>query len=436
MDLSHPQGHWQPIMVYLKNNCIQVLVINNSDQAMKLKRGKLVASADMRSKPCCTKMPYPEWTGNWLLCGSVLHWTEHTSPKHMNSQNWDTSRGKFNGTLRKGDNQNQGWLSLVEWWWSMQENDWQTKLQAVHRLEWVRPDCKGKVKDDTPNEILPSIFSMQWIGKMSQVESSPQITWWKSIFHQSIQLHEEHMQLLDKEMRCGYLLGILKKGLSSYSSPIMLIPWKHTKLVHIITDFRVLNSCLGKLNPSIPLVCDAIQMLGAAECKVISVCDLWDTYHSMPLDEYSKRFCGITPYYGSSSYIYQRLGMGLSASSAFWQHFINKIMEEIPDHSHHFTIMDDCLIHSTKDEHWYHLTNLFIKHGLKMSPKKCQFFRKKLTYMGHTIIIDGTTPCITAHKSHLDAIQKLTNPKLLGIANPIVVWSTSWVCTQRICRNV
>ena len=145
----------------------------------------------------------------------------------------------------------------------------------------------------------------------------------------------------------------------------------------------------------------------------------------MPLDEYSKRFCGITPYYGSSSYIYQRLGMGLSASSAFWQHFINKIMEEIPDHSHHFTIMDDFLIHSTKDEHWYHLTNLFIKHGLKMSPKKCQFFRKKLTYMGHTIIIDGTTPCITAHKSHLDAIQKLTNPKLLGIANPIVVWSTS-----------
>ncbi len=145
----------------------------------------------------------------------------------------------------------------------------------------------------------------------------------------------------------------------------------------------------------------------------------------MPLDEYSKRFCGITPYYGSSSYIYQRLGMGLSVSSAFWQHFINKIMEEIPDHSHHFTIMDDFLIHSTKDEHWYHLTNLFIKHGLKMSPKKCQFFRKKLTYMGHTIIIDGTTPCITAHKSHLDAIQKLTNPKLLGIANPIVVWSTS-----------
>ncbi len=49
MDLSHLQGQWQPIMVNLKHNCVQVLVINDSDQAMKLKRGRLVASADMRS---------------------------------------------------------------------------------------------------------------------------------------------------------------------------------------------------------------------------------------------------------------------------------------------------------------------------------------------------------------------------------------------------
>ncbi len=31
--------------------------------------------------------------------------------------------------------------------------------------------------------------------------------------------------------------------------------------------------------------------------------------------------------------------------------------------------------------------------------------------MGHTIIVDGTTPCITAHKSHIEVTQKLNQPK-------------------------
>ena len=52
-------------------------------------------------------------------------------------------------------------------------------------------------------------------------------------------------------MRKGCLLGILKKGISSYSSPIMLIPRKLTGIPRIVTDFRHLNSRLVTLQPSI-----------------------------------------------------------------------------------------------------------------------------------------------------------------------------------------
>ena len=45
-------------------------------------------------------------------------------------------------------------------------------------------------------------------------------------------------------MREGCLLGILKKGMSSYSSPMMLIPRKLTGIPRIVTDFRHLNSRL------------------------------------------------------------------------------------------------------------------------------------------------------------------------------------------------
>ena len=141
-------------------------------------------------------------------------------------------------------------------------------------------------------------------------------------------------------MKKGCLLGILmlkRQFLSSYSSPIMLmLSRKMSGIPCIITDFRPhLNSRLVRLNCSFPLVRDAIQILGASECELISyLIDLKDAYHTLRLcmcfDTESQKYCGITPYYGSDTCLYQRLGMGLSVSTAIWQTFINKVLDEIP----------------------------------------------------------------------------------------------------------
>ena len=228
-------------------------------------------------------------------------------------------------------------------------------------------------------------------------------------------IKESDKDIVDKEMRKGCLLGILKKGMSSYSSPIMLIPRKLSGIPRIVTDFRHLNSRLVTLQPSIPLVRDAIQILGASGCEILSLADLRDAYHTLRLSERSKKFCGITPYYGSDSYLYQRLGMGLSVSPAIWQNFIQKVLQEIPDHrKNHLAIMDDCLVFSKKYDHLKHLTDLFkalIRNGLKISPRKCKLFKTSLVYMGHQVsIIDGI-PHVTPVKSRVDAIVKLDPPK-------------------------
>ena len=184
--------------------------------------------------------------------------------------------------------------------------------------------------------------------------------------------------------------------------------------MHIITDFRHLNSRLVRLNCSFPLVRDAIQILGASECELISVIDLRDAYHTLRLSTESQKYCGITPYYGSDTYLYQRLGMGLSVSPAIWQTFINKVLDEIPNRKHFLAIMDDCMIHSKRKDHLTHLVALLkalIRNGLKTSPKKCQLFRQKLTYMGQTLLIKDNIPCITPLRSRVDAIQRLEPPK-------------------------
>ena len=138
------------------------------------------------------------------------------------------------------------------------------------------------------------------------------------------------------------------------------------------------------LQPSIPLVRDAIQILGASGCEILSLADLRDAYHTLRLSERSKKFCGITPYY-------KRLGMSLSVSPAIWQNFIQKVLQKIPDHrKNHLAIMDDCLVFSKKKTHLKHLTDLFkalIRNGLKISPRKCKLFKKSLVYMGHQVSI-------------------------------------------------
>ena len=116
-------------------------------------------------------------------------------------------------------------------------------------------------------------------------------------------IKESDNDIVDKEMRKGCLLSILKKGMSSYSSPIMLISRKLSGIPRIVTDFRHLNSRLVTLQPSIPLVRDAIQILGASGCEILSLADLRDAYHTLRLSERSKKFCGITLYYGSDSYL-------------------------------------------------------------------------------------------------------------------------------------
>ena len=56
------------------------------------------------------------------------------------------------------------------------------------------------------------------------------------------------------------------------------------------------------------------------------------------------------------------------------------------------------------------LLKALLKNGLKISPKKCQLFRKELQYMGNTIFIEERRVCVKPLRSRLETIQKLRPP--------------------------
>ena len=62
--------------------------------------------------------------------------------------------------------------------------------------------------------------------------------------------------------------------------------------------------------------------------------------------------------------------------------------------------MDDTFIHST-EEHMDDLIDLLKvlrKYGLKISPQKCQFFKKKIVYMGLEFQVKNNKVCYTPLK--------------------------------------
>ena len=123
----------------------------------------------------------------------------------------------------------------------------------------------------------------------------------------------------------------------------MLISRKMTKDKRVVTDFRHLNMHIAKNNLAYPLLKDTFSMLGSSKCEVMSVLDLKDTFHSLRLMENSKKFCGILPYFGSPSYLYQRKPMGLNISPAIWQPYINAILNCLQSRKYCEAIMDESI---------------------------------------------------------------------------------------------
>ena len=115
-----------------------------------------------------------------------------------------------------------------------------------------------------------------------------------------------------------------------------------------------------KINHAFSLVRDCIEQLGRKHCHYLSTIDLRDAFHTLQLASSSQKYCGITPYYGSLTYHYIQMGMGMSVSSQIWQQFVDLVFQDdLIKRKQNFDIMDDTFVHSAADEHIDNLINLF-----------------------------------------------------------------------------
>ena len=221
--------------------------------------------------------------------------------------------------------------------------------------------------------------------------------------------------LIDKHMTKLVHLGIVKPGMSGYTSPILLVDKKGTNEKRVCADLRHANTLLPKINFLFGLVKDSMQTIGASESTIFTSLDLKDAFYTLRLSERSKKFFCVGTYPGGRTFIYQRLIQGSSISAQMFSNFMEKVLADIPDAAKYVLSHADDLIcfSKSKEEHQEHLANILhalIKHGLKLSPKKAHFFRKSLVYMGHVITVKDNQPHIQVLRSRVDAIDRIKQP--------------------------
>ena len=134
-------------------------------------------------------------------------------------------------------------------------------------------------------------------------------------------------------------------------------------------------------------------------------------FHSLRLLENSKRYCGILLYFGMCFIFVSKNAYGIKYIS----------ISLVLIHKHNFGLFTkqkilwsnngwSITVHANKKSHIAKLEDLVMalfKNGLKISPKKCQLFKKELQYMGNIIFIKDRTACIKPLQSMLQAIQNL-----------------------------
>ena len=180
-------------------------------------------------------------------------------------------------------------------------------------------------------------------------------------------------------------------------------------------------------------------MLGSSKCEVLLVLDLKDAFHPLRVSENSKKYCGILLYFSSTSYLYQRMPMGLNISPSIWQSYVNVILdclqskihcEAIMYHLLLFTPSKRCHIDKLED-----LLKVLLKDGLKISPRKCQLFRTNLQYVDNETFIQNKRVCVKPLRSSWKQFKDCNPPLQQRNVEVLQGWSISYVCFLQINKN-
>lgn len=231
-------------------------------------------------------------------------------------------------------------------------------------------------------------------------------------------LSQDELKTLKEYLDTSLERGLIRESTSPAGSPVLFVP-KPDGTKRLCMDYRSLNNITIKDRYALPLadeLRDRIQ--GATEFTIL---DLRGAYNLIRIKEGEEWKTAFRTRYG----LYETLVMpfGLTNAPATCQRLINHKLHEYLDV---FVVayLDDILVYSRNHtEHVEHVRKVLTRlkeAELLLKPEKCQFFQKKVKFLGFILSAQG----IQMDASKVQAVQEWPTPtsvkevqSFLGFAN-------------------
>lgn len=238
----------------------------------------------------------------------------------------------------------------------------------------------------------------------------------RPVFTNFSRLSGERLQAAKNEIERLLERNIIRPSTSPWASRVTMVQ-KMNGQWRMCGDYREVNKITVPDRYPMPHIHDFTQSLGGV--KVFSALDVVSAYHNIPMNEDDiQKTAIITPF---GLYEYLVMPFGLRNSAQTFQRFMDSIFRGVPNV---YVYIDDILIASKDEvEHQAHLEKvlkILEENGLTINTKKCQFFKDRVTYLGHTVDKDG----VATSPEKIKAIVNFTTPesksalrRFLGMVN-------------------
>ena len=224
--------------------------------------------------------------------------------------------------------------------------------------------------------------------------------------------------------------GVIVPSKSPYSSPIVMVP-KKDGTNRVCIDYPKLNEIMTKDAYPLPRIGQTIDALQGA--GYFSSLNLASGHWQVPVAEKDRhKTAFFTPEGGLYEFV--KLPFGLMNASTTFQRLMNKFFRE-DLFKHVLFFLDDLLVYSeTPVEHLEHLDKVFLKFraaGLKLEPKKCDFFQTQVNYLGH--VLDKTG--IRLNPKNLEAVRDWERPKTVTQVRSFTAFCNYYQKFEKFCRS-
>lgn len=273
-------------------------------------------------------------------------------------------------------------------------------FSSVNAVENKTSNSLQKLLDKHQN-IFSEGLGLYKHGKISiEMEDNAQPTFRKArpVAYKFVDKVESELDAMERE-------GVITKcDNSTWGTPLVPV-LKGDGNVRLCGDYKsTVNRHVKDVVHPLPTVDEVFSKLNGG--KKFSKLDLSKCYNQFELDEKSREICAITTSKGV--YKMNRLPFGIRPASGIVQRELEKLLCGIPGVEN---FLDDVLVTGNTDEE--HLENLakvlevLEQAGLKLNRSKCQFFKDKVTYVGHVISEEG----LQKTNNTIKAVQEAPQPK-------------------------